>query len=754
MLKRIFFSFSLVLCVLNYQSQTVVSDATLIKADKLFIKLAYADAAELYVKYLKKHAKDYYASRQAAICYTKLNDVNSAVDYWRDAVDNASATPKDQLEYGRSLLANNRIQEAKVIFATLRTNSDSYLASWGKAFGEANDLFSDSALSKLIEVKGINTPKAEFSPVLYDNEDLVFVTEPKNDKPIRRISAWNNEKFYIWNIADRKDSITFSNPKLFNAHVQNKYFDGPMCFNTDGTKLYFTRSASLKDKDKNSKNKDMPVKQQIFSSDMNKFGDVHPEIKPFEYNTHDYNCMHPSLSKDGKRLYFVSDMPGTLGGMDIFMCEWDKDTWGKPVNCGPEVNTAGNEVFPFVDEEGTLYFSSDYRPGLGGMDIFNADAWPNKEKLFFNAENLGANINSKSDDFGVITFDKGKRGYLSSNRKNQLRDDDIYYFINNKPKSIPVKLKFVDTLNNKEVNGTTFTITTKSGNIITGRLDSGCFLTRLKENQEVTISTENENYKPKLIVRTITKADSILEIAVSPKAQNCVKGVIFDKDDNKPVAGLKVAVYDEDGNRYYDAVTDSSGRYQVCNLPAGKMLYIGTEKKPDYFTNTERFSMPGEKQDIEKNIYALKLVVGKAIRVDNIYFDLGKFNIREDAAKELDKLVQLMKDNPEVIIELSSHTDCRGNAAANLALSDKRAKSSAAYIVSKGVSKIRVKGKGYGESKLLNDCACEGKRQSACSEEQHAQNRRSEFKVTGFVGEKKAENVKKVSKKSSKKRIK
>ncbi|MCE3259348.1 MAG: OmpA/MotB domain protein [Bacteroidetes bacterium] len=132
----------------------------------------------------------------------------------------------------------------------------------------------------------------------------------------------------------------------------------------------------------------------------------------------------------------------------------------------------------------------------------------------------------------------------------------------------------------------------------------------------------------------------------------------------------------------------------------------------------------------------MKIVVGKAIKIDNIYFDVGKFNVRPDAAVELDKLVTLMKDNPEIIIELSSHTDCNGAASANLTLSDKRAKSSAAYITGKGIAKNRIKGKGYGESKLVNDCKCEGKKASTCTEEQHAQNRRAEIKVTGFVVEK------------------
>ena len=128
-----------------------------------------------------------------------------------------------------------------------------------------------------------------------------------------------------------------------------------------------------------------------------------------------------------------------------------------------------------------------------------------------------------------------------------------------------------------------------------------------------------------------------------------------------------------------------------------------------------------------------KIVVGKAIKIDNIYFDLGKSNIRPDAANELDKTVQVLTDNPDIIVELSSHTDCRGSAASNLALSEARAKSSVAYIISKSVDKKRIAGKGYGESQLTNNCKCEGAVKSTCTEEEHQQNRRTEFKVTGFA---------------------
>ncbi|MGZ4090628.1 MAG: OmpA family protein, partial [Bacteroidia bacterium] len=280
-----------------------------------------------------------------------------------------------------------------------------------------------------------------------------------------------------------------------------------------------------------------------------------------------------------------------------------------------------------------------------------------------------------------------------------------------------------------------------------GRVDSGkYYTTRVKPGKDITIEAGADKYLPKIMLKNISSTDTIITVMLNPRSRKCIEGKIFDKDDNKALAGVKVAIYDEDGNKYLDQVTDSSGTYSICNLPLDKALYIGSQKKPEYFSNTDKFFIRKD-SDLVKNIYALKIVVGKAIKVDNIYFDKGKYNVRPDAALELDKLVRLMKDNPEVIIELSSHTDCNGPAASNLTLSDKRAKSAAAYIISKSIDSKRIKGKGYGESKLVNDCKCEGKKPSPCSEEQHAQNRRVEIKVTGFVVEKPAVTPAKVTKK-------
>ncbi len=312
-----------------------------------------------------------------------------------------------------------------------------------------------------------------------------------------------------------------------------------------------------------------------------------------------------------------------------------------------------------------------------------------------------------------------------------MRDDDIYFFRNNKPSYYNAKLKFIDSTTQLPVS-MNFTLSNLNLNVQDKTDTLNPFNIRLKAGKDLNLIAESANYKPVNYTKKLTEQDTLIIITCKTKSEKSIKGKVIDKETNSPLAGVKVAIYDEFGNNYLNIVTDSTGDYKVINLPVEKALFIGSEKRPDYFSNTEKFVIKPD-SDIVKNIYTQKIVIGKSIKVENIYFDVAKWNIKSDAAIELDKLVQLMKDNPDIIIELSSHTDCRGKASANLALSDKRAKSSASYIISKGIAKTRIKGKGYGENKLLNSCACEGKVNSTCSEDEHAQNRRTEIKVTGFL---------------------
>lgn len=392
---------------------------TLLKADKFYIKQSYKNAIPYYEKYLKKHPRDYYASRQAAICYGKLNNPGMAIDYWPGAIESGEASDKDMLDYCRCLLANYRKEDAAKILMMLAKSKDPTVSSWAVAYMNPGSFFVDSALCRVTEVNGVNTGAHEYCPVVL-KERLFYLSDPL--KNIRGFTALTDERLINISSSYMADSVNFSSNVMFKE-FQARNVNGQFCFSPDGTTIYF--SMAVYSKDMGIKTRDPFYRFQLYTANMT--GPT--EIKPFRHNNHRYDFMHPSLSKDGTQLYFVSNQNGSLGEKDIFVCEWKEGEWGEPKNLGPTVNTSGNEVFPHINGEGVLYFSSDGLPGMGGLDIFySKQPQPGQ---FEKARNAGSYMNSQFDDFGIFVLPGGKTGYLSSNRKNNT-DDDIYFFRNDK----------------------------------------------------------------------------------------------------------------------------------------------------------------------------------------------------------------------------------------------------------------------------------------------------------------------------------
>lgn len=423
MLKRFIFSFAIVLLACLTASSQEVLNGTLLKADKYYINKDYEMAVLFYLKYLEKYPRDYYAERQTALCFNKLNKPDDAIDHWPIVVESSEAGEKDYWEYGKSLLMNNRGPEAKKIFMVLSRSTNKSLAAWAKTYLNPVALYIDSSQTKITEVSGVNTDLPESSPFIF-KEKLFYVTDLARSNRI--FNAQTDLESQRLCGALKKDSLQFF-PSLIYDRLHEMGIHGQFCFSPDGYILYFCRAVS--NKEMKIKSESPYYKFQLFTLTMSTINNIQPEIKKFKYNVPGSDLMHPWISNDGKRLYFVSDMKGSMGGKDVFMCEMANGNWGTPVNLGAEVNTPGNEVFPYVSEDSVLYFASDMRPGLGGLDIFAAAPATEKGKYYQEAENLGAYINSRFDDFGIYLL-KGSvlKGYFSSNRKNNT-DDDIYYFI-------------------------------------------------------------------------------------------------------------------------------------------------------------------------------------------------------------------------------------------------------------------------------------------------------------------------------------
>jgi len=436
----------------------------------------------------------------------------------------------------------------------------------------------------------------------------------------------------------------------------------------------------------------------------------------FEFNNPGYNVGHISFSHDYKKMYFVSNMPGGLGGSDIYYCvKQSNGKWSPPVNF-KEVNTPFDEMYPFEDKYGILYFSSNGHIGLGGMDIFS---YRNGK-----VENFGMPVNSSSDDF-ALTFSEPRKGYFSSNRKDQV--DRIYLFeqivfngvyemlaIDEKRQS-PIK-GFAIRLIDEETPTDTLLFSTDEKGVVQIPISSG----------KNYILYPPEKFQPNdaILLNTIDlRANEVVRQERSfVQDQYMTKIQLLDKDTKKPlthVSGEFIDVLTGDTLHYY---IDDSGYAEVA-LDDGKQ-YIVTARKKGYLNKKDVIWASSETMlDLQLEMDVIKKNV--TFEVKDILYAFNDYKLLEDSKTQMDELVEFLKVNDNISVELSSHTDSRGSDEYNKTLSQKRAQSCVDYLVDKGVEQRRIVAKGYGESKLLNRCG----NGVDCTEEEHQANRRTEIKI-------------------------
>jgi outer membrane protein OmpA-like peptidoglycan-associated protein/tetratricopeptide (TPR) repeat protein len=272
----------------------------------------------------------------------------------------------------------------------------------------------------------VNSKESDFAPSLYKGK-LIFSSARNEGLFSRNIHPWNNKPFSSLYNASILDNFSFSNPSIFSKELDTKAHESSATFSKDGNILYFTRNNFNKGnfiKGENGMNR-LKIYRAIRENEEWK------NVMELPFNSDDYSAAHPALSADGKKLYFASDMPGSVGSSDIYYVDIHSDgTYGKPINLGPEINTEGRETFPFVSDSNMLYFSSDGQLGLGGLDIFATQLEDANNNCVVN---IGEPINSSSDDFAMVLDGTGRSGYFSSNREGGKGDDDIYYFMEERP---------------------------------------------------------------------------------------------------------------------------------------------------------------------------------------------------------------------------------------------------------------------------------------------------------------------------------
>jgi outer membrane protein OmpA-like peptidoglycan-associated protein len=614
----------------------------------------YSEAVSILQKTIRKN--DPKTINEATVliaeCYRKQNDMLNAKAWYGRAIMTANTDPMNFYYYGQALCATGEYMKAKTIF--LQYDSITSKDKLGKIYAA----FCDSAMAwqshpPAYEIKNasvLNSKQSDFGPAFYDN-GVIFASDRIFSKLDDKKYGWTGNSFLHLFYADPLYLDDYYNdfnaPKPAPRFLNQEYHDGPATFNKAYTEIFLNRTLVHKDKGKKENKNIRTHLLKIFSA-TRKDGKW-KKLTPFFLNNNEYSVGHPALSPDGKTLYFVSDMKGGYGGTDIYFCTRKDGKWSNPTNLGTVINTFGNEMFPFIADNGDLYFASDGYPGFGGLDIFISRKVDGK---WTTPKNLGLPINSSYDDFSLAEYKNTGKGLFCSNRPNGKGADDLYCF-----NRIPVE-------------------------------------------------------QPKLPVAT--------------PPPDFVSGCVKDKTTLEPIPGATVFLLDNESGKVLILKTNSNGCFKT---PVKKGIhYLVKAMQNGYIADCLPFTfdMANTQPDlsIPRNLLLDKLAVNRKFKLENIYYDFDKWNIRKDAEPSLNNLVRIMKENA-ITVELGSHTDCRGSDEYNLRLSQHRAESAVQYIVSAGIDPSRITAHGYGETQLVNKC----RNGVPCTEEEHQMNRRTEFKV-------------------------
>lgn len=594
-------------------------------------------------------------------------------------------------------------------------------------------IFTTTAQNKVGEFNiknlDINNEQSDMGLSYYHHGRVVFASTRPSSRTVYR--EWKQSKlpFYDMYISNIIDTTQLDEPVLLDWPLNQQYNEGPSTFSADGQFMVFTV---------NTYNTEGVKTLKLMSSIVNSKGWGAPVDLPF--NNLSFNNGHPSLAYDGTVMYFASDMPGGVGGVDIWkVSRTVEGVWGYPENLGPKVNTTGDEMFPFIHNSGLLFFSSNGRGGMGGLDIFMANMKTGSAKI----EALASPVNSIADDFSFILDESQKKGFFVSNREEGKGADDIYSFTNKGQFKSSSSLEGVvsDRAGNI-VDGATVELKDSLGNIIASTTTDakGNYAFDVESGENYTIVVNKENYYESIepIEIPLDTKEVKKDIVISKIVKMALIGKVTDNSTGSPIANANVTIFDKTTKKRLVYTTDINGMFR--HPMNDKKLNENAEfdfqlEAPSYLTVTRNYRRVLDHEgdynlSLESNTKMDKINNGvtrleQLIDVKPIYYDVNLSDIRPDAAIELDKIVKVMNENPTLEIELGSHTDSRGSDELNQKLSQARATSAADYIKQRISNPQRIYGKGYGETKLLNRC----KDGVQCTDKEHEVNRRTEFKI-------------------------
>ena len=603
------------------------------RADKHFNKYEFVEAATDYLKLVTDGKADTYVYSQLAESYFNVFNTVEAEKWYAKALE-TSSEPEMVYNYSQMLKANGKYEESNTqldLFASMRPADHR-----ATAFRE-NPNYLPKILEKgkrfNVQNLAINSEVSDFGGTLKNGK--LYITSARNSN--RKTYGWNEEPFLDIYTAYVNDDGEFQTPSIIEQNINTKYHEGTVSFSPDGNTMYFSRESFYE----KVYERDSITKYKI--SVLNLYKSINQEgqwseAEALSLNGDSYSVKNPSVSADGTTLYFASDKTGGYGNFDIYSAPIDENgSVGDATNLGQKLNTEGQEMFPFISANNTLYFSSNGHLGLGGLDVFFAKIVDGKVGPI---RNVGIPVNGNADDFAFSINEETEEGFVSSNREGGVGSDDIY---------------------------------------------------------------------------SIKKIQPICDVLVSVTVKDHKTGLIL--------VGAAVSIQDADGNIFGTKTSNTEGVVEYiieCNIDT---KLVGS--KIDYESGFTLVAGTSE-EEVSADLLLTpidEIILANKVILNPIYFDFDKSNINAQAAFELDKLVQLMNKYKSIVLSAESHTDSRGSASYNLSLSERRAMTTAQYVISKGIDASRITGEGKGETMPSVDCG------GRCTEEEHQLNRRSEFLI-------------------------
>lgn len=597
--------------------------------DENFKNLEYAEAIDEYTELVEDGEATPYVYKRLAQANYILYNTKEAERYYAIVVTQDNAEAEDFYRYAEMLKANGKLSESQAWmrkFVEMAPN-DKRAIAFQKNPNYVSDI-QQMESGYVTEEMDINTDGFDFGG--YFHEGKLYFVSARNKS--RNDFGYQQPTLDIY-VTQGIDGV-FGEAQLLEGEVNSKFNEGTVAITADGQTMYFTRNDYFEGDYEASEEGIGELK--IYRAKW--VNGEWAEIDSLSINNSQYSTGHPALSPDGNTLYFSSAMPGGEGASDLYKVSINEDgSLGQPESLGAEINTPGRESFPFIDKDGNLYFSSDGHLGLGGLDVFKAEA---QGEGFGKLSNVGTPVNSPGDDFAFAFYEAEKLGFVSSNRGAEGSNDNIY------------------------------------------------------------------------LLRPIEKCETDLIVTV------------IDADTKAPIAGANVKVYAPGGEAVASAATSPEG---ISEFTVECDTYEVQADAEGYFSESETAPKQERGKTLELTIELSPepVITETEVVLNPIYFEFDKADITPEAALELDRLVRVMEEHPDMVIQVRAHTDFRGSDAYNLDLSDRRAKSTAQYIISQGIDESRITGKGFGET--MPEIECGGN----CTEEQHATNRRSEFMIVG-----------------------